>query len=117
MLMMRLVGMAGICVLSVAAWPTQTPPTFRSVSEQVAVHATVTTRDGTPVHNLTRDDFEILDNGVSQPIALFSNDVLPVSVAIVLDRSGSLFRREADVEAAAKAFLAHLRPDDQSSLH
>jgi VWFA-related protein len=116
--MMRVVGLTSVVsVLSVAAWHAQTPPTFRSVAEGVAVHATVTTREGAPVRTLTRDDFEILDNGVRQPIVVFSDKAIPVSVAIVLDRSGSLSERAGDVTAAAEAFIEHLLPDDQASLH
>lgn len=46
------------------------PPVFRAEVESVEVDAIVTDRDGKFVRNLTKDDFEVYQDGKKQPIAL-----------------------------------------------
>lgn len=70
---------------------TSESPTF-SVKVNL-VRLLVSARDpGTnaPVTNLTRDDFEIADSGIPQKITVFErNTSLPLSVAVLIDCSGS----------------------------
>src|SRR5258708_27552877 len=49
-------------------------PAFRSDSEAVLVTATVIDKDGRLVTDLTRGDFEVLDNCVAHDISAFLND-------------------------------------------
>ncbi|MCC7186217.1 MAG: VWA domain-containing protein, partial [Acidobacteria bacterium] len=65
---------------------------------------------------LTKDDFEIRENGTVREIATFSNDIQPIALALVLDRSGSLSSRAPEVTAAATGFFDALRPGDRVSL-
>jgi hypothetical protein len=44
------------------------------------------------VTGLTKDDFELLDNGKRQEISVFSSDVQAIAVALLIDRSGSVSR-------------------------
>ncbi len=57
------------------------------------VRMLVTARDvgtGAPVTNLNRDDFEVSDSGAAQKIAVFErNTSMPLSVAVLVDTSGS----------------------------
>jgi VWFA-related protein len=48
----------------------QQPPVFRSEVESVELDAIVTDKDGKFVRNLTKDDFEVYQDGKKQPIAL-----------------------------------------------
>ena len=76
----------------VAAQTQQTAqdPVFRVDVQLVRLLATVNDRNGQPVGGLEKTDFEILDNGVKQEIALFERHTAqPLSVAILLDISGS----------------------------
>ncbi len=57
----------------------QAPPTFRAGVEAVAVDAFVTDRQGNPVHNLTIDDFEILEDGRPQRITSFAEVNIPIN--------------------------------------
>jgi VWFA-related protein len=50
----------------------QQPPTFSSSSRLVIVNAVVLGKNNTPITGLTKDDFQLFDNGQPQPIALFS---------------------------------------------
>jgi Ca-activated chloride channel homolog len=101
---------AGLAVL-VAAPAGQQP--IRSGATTVAVYATVADAEGRLVPDLTRDDFEILDNGKPAPITLFSNEVQPITVVMMLDRSGSMKANFRLIEAAGEAFVRRLNPEDK----
>jgi len=90
--------------------------TFKIGAHTVAVHATVTSKDGRLVPNLVMDDFEIKDDGKVQPISVFSNEVQPVSVVVMLDRSGSMRGNVGLVEAAARAFVGKLEGEDKARI-
>ena len=125
-----LIASAAIVVVT-ASVPEQQQAPFRSGSKTVAVYGTVTDRDGRLVPNLTREDFEIRDNGKPQPITVFSNDVQPITVVLMLDRSGSMrgnfglvVRGRRGVRAPARARrqgahrqLRRARPDRARALH
>lgn len=59
--------------------PQQPPPTFRSGTEVVRLDVAVTDKDRRPIRGLTPDDFEILVDGVRQPIVSFSAVEIPPS--------------------------------------
>jgi len=96
--------------------PAQQQPTFRTGAKTVAVYATVAEKDGRLITNLTRDAFEIRDNGKPQPVTVFSTDVQPVSVVMMLDRSGSMRGNTRLVEQAAEAFVRNLGPADAARI-
>src|SRR5947207_470460 len=91
-------------------------PTFRTGAKTVAVYATVTDKSGRLLPDLQRDAFEVHDNGKPQPITVFSNEVQPISVVIMLDRSGSMRGNVGLVERAAEEFVQRLRPDDAARI-
>src|SRR3989442_12764651 len=69
----------------------QTPAaTFKSSVEVVTVTAAVRDGHGRVVRNLTKSDFLVVDSGFSRPIQDFYAGESPVSVAILLDISGSM---------------------------
>jgi Ca-activated chloride channel family protein len=109
---------AGALSISAATSTTVVPPqdaqaTFRRETRTVAVHATVRDRDGRLVPNLTRDDFEILDDGKPAPITTFSNDLLPFTAVLLLDMSNSMVPHYFRVVAAAGHFINNLMPADR----
>jgi len=65
------------------------------------------------IGDLTRDDFEITDNGVKQQISYFSRDELPLSIILLLDVSRSVRPIIHDIRDGALNALKHLKPDDQ----
>ena len=103
---------AGAVVASTSA-SQQQQPTFKSGARTVAVYATVESQ-GRLVPDLTREDFEVRDNGKPQPITVFSSEVQPISVVMMLDRSGSMRGNFAVVEAAGEAFVRALLPEDKA---
>jgi Ca-activated chloride channel family protein len=87
---------------------------FASTVNLVEVYATVTSRDGEPVTDLTTADFRVREDGEPQPITAFSAGDFPLSIAVALDRSFSMAGERLDLaKQAARAFLAALRPDDE----
>jgi VWFA-related protein len=59
--------------------------TFVVTTNFVVVPVTVKDDSGRPVFGLSKDNFKILENGVSQPIRFFSSDPLGISAAILID--------------------------------
>jgi hypothetical protein len=81
-------------------------PSFRSVSsELVVLPVVVKDRDGALVMDLPRERFTIFDNGRRLEPTFFSNEDTPVSVALVMDDSGSM-REKLGVAIAGMLTLA-----------
>jgi Ca-activated chloride channel homolog len=87
-------------------------PVFRSASDLVRVFTTVTDKDGRLVTTLTKEAFEVRDEGKPQPITLFDNTPQPVRLIELLDVSGSMAGNLPLLRAASDALFARLRPDD-----
>jgi Ca-activated chloride channel family protein len=100
------------CVLGVAGVAARQAPVFRAGSDIVRVFATVTDRSGKLVANLTRDAFEVRDQGTPQPLTQFDNSPQPIRLIVMLDVSGSMEGNLPLLRAAGKQLFARLRPDD-----
>jgi Ca-activated chloride channel family protein len=87
-------------------------PSFRGGSDTVRLFITVADRDGRLVPTLTRDDFEVRDEGKPQPITLFDNSPQPIRLIVMLDVSGSMEGNLPLLRAAAAQLFARLGPDD-----
>ena len=105
------VGAVLALTISVAALAGQ-QPTFRGTSDAVRVFVTVTDRDGRLVTTLSKDSFEIRDEGKSQPITLFDNSPQPIRLIVMLDVSGSMEGNLPLLRAAADQLFARLQPGD-----
>jgi Ca-activated chloride channel family protein len=86
---------------------------FRSGANTVAIYATVTDAGGRLVTDLTRDDFEVYDEGRRQAITIFASEKQPLSIVMLLDRSGSMQTNFRFVEAAATEFVELISPADR----
>ncbi|MDE3154897.1 MAG: VWA domain-containing protein [Acidobacteriota bacterium] len=95
-----------------AAPPSQ-PPSFRAGTQVVALYATVTDRDNRLVPNLTKDDFQVFDEGKRQRLTVFKNEVEPITVAVLLDTSASMTNNLDLLRNAAEQFLLRLLPADR----
>lgn len=94
----------------------QEKPRFRGGTDLVSIYATVVDEDRRLVPGLTRDDFEVFDNGVRQELTLFENVVQPVTVVVMIDRSSSVEKLFGVVRDAAAAFVANLVPADRARI-
>ena len=86
---------------------------FRGITDTVHLFVTVTDRDGRLVTTLTRDDFDVRDEGKRQPITVFDNSPQPIRLIVMLDVSGSMEGNLPLLRAAAQQLFARLRPDDR----
>jgi VWFA-related protein len=104
-------------MLVVSAVTAQTPPdsSFQISVDLNLVVLPVTVRDskGGFASNLTKDNFEVYEDGVKQSIRLFRHEDIPVTAGIVVDHSGSMTAKMGDVVAAAEEFAALSNPQDQ----
>ena len=82
-------------------------PTFRSAVSLVSVSAVVKDARGKSVRNLTRNDFQVFENGSHREIVDFGySDQGPVSFGVLVDQSGSMtLSRNLD---AARDVIRHL---------
>jgi Ca-activated chloride channel family protein len=89
---------------------------FRSGARTVAVYVTVSDETGALVPSLSRDDFEIYDNGKLQKVTLFENGIQPITIVVMLDRSGSMIGNFGLVRSAAENFVGLLLPGDKARI-
>jgi VWFA-related protein len=81
--------------------------------EEVVLNVTVL--DGTKlVQDLTRDNFELFEDGIRQKVLSFQHTDLPVSIALVVDNSGSMFRKRPSVNKSALDLIAASNPEDEA---
>jgi len=81
--------------------------------DMVVLNATVRDRNGVLVSGLGRGDFQVYEDGVLQQIESFSQDDIPVTVGLVVDNSGSMHPKRAEVISAVLAFARSSNPEDQ----
>jgi Ca-activated chloride channel family protein len=81
-------------------------PVFRASVDRVAVATIVRTKNGRPVTDLKQEDFQIFDSGVRRPIAEFRAEQTPVSLAMLVDFSGSM--DVADKRETAQQIAGHI---------
>ncbi|MBM3745951.1 MAG: VWA domain-containing protein [Acidobacteria bacterium] len=88
----------------------------------VRILATVKNTAGEPVGTLTKDDFEVFDNGIRQEPAVFERYTeQPLSVSVLVDTSASTgIELRYEVESVGrflKALLAEGNPRDTAALY
>ena len=107
----------------------QSPATSRAPSDSddtsikvdvklVNVFVTVTDERGSPVANLVKENFQLLEDGIPQKISIFGKESeLPLSIVLDIDTSLST-RKDLPLELASARRFAHaiLRPVDGLSL-
>ncbi len=79
----------------------------------VVLQAAVRGRNGRFVSDLREQDFEVNEDGRRQSIRLFRHEDVPVTVGLVIDHSGSMGRKLADVAVAARTFVRASNPEDE----
>jgi Ca-activated chloride channel family protein len=83
----------------------------------VAVYATVLDEKGRPVTGLGKNDFVVEENGRTQDVQTFAAGDVPLSLAVAVDHSFSLSRRQLrDVVYGTQRLIGALRPEDRVML-
>ncbi|HMZ18649.1 MAG TPA: VWA domain-containing protein, partial [Blastocatellia bacterium] len=102
----------------------QNPPkkddedTIRINSDLVTVITSISKKSPTASLSLTREDFEILEDGVPQEIANFTRDAdQPLNLVVLFDTSLSVTQKfNFERKATAKFFERVMRPQDRAAL-
>src|SRR5437868_6420075 len=112
-LLLALVSLTALC-LSVSAQDKEPAEVIKVNTELVVFDAQVIDKKTKRViGDLTKDDFELSDNGARQQISYFSRDELPLSIMLLLDVSGSVRPILHQIRDGALNALQRLRPQDQ----
>ena len=80
-------------------------PTFKVDTREVDLYVSVSDKDGKLVSGLPQSAFKVFENNVLQPIKAFNQTDVPVSMGIVIDNSGSMRDKRANVSAASLALV------------
>ena len=102
-------------VLPFTVHPQETP-TIRVNTRLVVLHASVVDNKGRLLTNLPKESFRVFENEVEQPIKIFKREDVPVSLALVVDNSGSMRDKRAKVEAAAIDLVKASNPRDEVTI-
>ncbi len=96
----------------------QDAPTFRMDVKLVNLFVNVTDKTGAIVGGLTKDNFQIMEDGRPQKISVFERQSeLPLHLTLAIDTSGSTAKDLTLEQSAAKHFIhALMRQQDQMSL-
>ena len=89
---------------------------FHGDANVVLINATVLGPHDRPIRGLTRDQFRIYEDNVEQRIAYFSEEEVPLSLAVIFDLSGSMEGKLPAMREALDAILKSSNPDDEVSL-
>jgi Ca-activated chloride channel homolog len=113
-----------IIVASVMAWGQTNDPaiakaeqsgefTIRTTSRLVLLDVSVKDASGGFVAGLSKDSFQVYEDGKPQQITHFADGDIPVTVGIAVDESGSMRPKRAEVITAALAFNQASNPRDE----
>jgi len=81
--------------------------------EEVALNCTVL-HANQPVADLKKEDFQVLEDGVKQTLISFLHNDLPVSIALVVDNSGSMSTKRPSVNKSALDLIQASNPQDEA---
>ena len=87
--------------------------TIRTTARLVLLDVSVKDASGGLVTSLGKENFEVRENGVVQQITQFAHADIPVTVGLVVDESGSMRPKLAEVITAALAFIGASNPQDE----
>ncbi|MEP7269950.1 MAG: VWA domain-containing protein [Acidobacteriota bacterium] len=98
----------------------QTVPAEQSVKVRTeVVNVNVMARQKTTgriISNLAKDDFSIFEDGVQQMISYFSQDPLPLSIVLLVDRAGCINAFNEQIRAATIQTLGNLKAEDEVAI-
>jgi len=86
---------------------------FKKQVQEVVLHATVVDEQGHLVTGLDRSAFSVSENGVPQAVTSFRREDVPVEIGIVVDNSGSMRDKRAQVNQAVLNLIRASNSEDQ----
>ncbi len=112
-----IVGLAA--VLPAVAWqatPVETPGqpfTLRATAELVLLDVSVKSATGEPVSGLTKNNFAVYEDGKVQTVSHFASEDVPTTAGLIIDMSGSMRPKRAEVLTAALALVGASNREDE----
>jgi Ca-activated chloride channel family protein len=96
-------------------------PTFTVDTREVDLYVSVSDKDGKPISGIPKSAFKVFETvgtgagarSVEQPIKAFNQTDVPVSMGIVIDNSGSMRDKRANVNAASIGLVKASNPSDE----
>jgi VWFA-related protein len=86
---------------------------LRTEVDEVELYCTVL-EGNRLVPDLKKEDFEVFEDGVKQDLISFQHSDLPVSIALVVDNSGSMSRKRPSVNKSAMDLIEASNPQDEA---
>jgi len=86
---------------------------LRTDVEEVVLNATVL-EGNRLVPDLKADNFQVFEDGTKQTVISFQHTDLPVSIALVVDNSGSMSRKRPSVNKSALDLIQASNPEDEA---
>jgi VWFA-related protein len=103
------VACIGAFVIQSVAAPQQV---FRSTADVVPLFVTAAEKSGRLITDLTKDDFQVFDNGKLQPLTQFDNSPQPIRLIVLIDISGSMEGNLRLLRGASEELMRHLGDKD-----
>ena len=98
-----------------APLPAQTAA-FRGGTELVALQVAVVNSYGRYVAHLNAEDFAVYEQGVPQTVSFFATAATPLDLILLLDTSGSMWKRIDIAREAATSFVRTMRTGDRAAV-
>jgi VWFA-related protein len=83
--------------------------------DSISLLVTARNKKGDYLSRLQANDFQVVEDGVEQPIQWFKEDTIPVNVVFLVDASYSVNDVLSNISEAAVNYASHLRPGDKFS--
>lgn len=100
-----------------AAWAQDVPSSgefkISTAVELVLLDVSVRDPEGGYISGLSKESFQVFENGAPQKITEFSRGDIPVAVGLVMDDSGSMRNKRAELNTAGLAFVEASNRQDQ----
>ncbi len=88
--------------------------TIKVSTDLVLLDVSVIDQNNNPIFDLKKEDFQVYEDKVLQPIEDVSRAEVPVSLGLVIDTSGSMRSKLQNVSDAALDLVRQMRPDDEA---
>jgi VWFA-related protein len=109
--------MLGLLALATLLPAIAQDPVFRVNSRVVEVYATIWDRNGRYLDGLTQEKFQLRDNGEVQTLAAFESHSASLSLAILLDTTGSMAAALPVVKNSIMKLIDELREGDAVAIY
>lgn len=107
---------AALAATQAAAQDAPQTPVFKSGISLVALNVSVTDTNKAFASGLSRDDFEVYEDGVRQDVQFFAATEVPLDLILLIDGSSSMTDKVSFVHKAASGFIDTMRPEDRAAV-